>query len=131
MTDQYPTGPWRGYFIDPRERGRQRMELLLEFGNERITGEGRDIVGPFVVDGRYEPSEECHWTKSYVGQHDVFYSGRKQGKCIVGTWELDGLSGGFKVWPLGQGTGDDDSVGEELAEPVGAVGAVVDCDGRD
>jgi hypothetical protein len=135
MDDQFPTGPWRVFYTDPRERGHQRMDhLTLEFGTGRITGEGRDVVGPFVVDGRYELSGDCRLTKSYVGQHDVFYFGRKQGKAIVGVWELDGLRGGFRVWPLGHGAGEDESVGEELAEPVEAVGAVVVTgahDGRD
>jgi hypothetical protein len=30
------------------------MDLVLEFGNGRITGEGNDNVGPFIISGRYE-----------------------------------------------------------------------------
>jgi hypothetical protein len=103
------------------------MDLLMEFENGRITGEGRDIVGPFVIDGRYE-HDECRWQKVYVAAHSVYYAGRKQGKSIAGTWELPGLQGGFKIWPLAHGAGDDESMGEtvEVAEPVEAVGVVVD-----
>lgn len=100
------------------------MDLVLEFGNGRITGEGRDVVGPFVIDGRYDANRECHWTKFYVGQHDVFYAGRKQGRGIAGTWELNGLRGGFRLWPLAHGSGEDDSVGEELGQPVEAIGVM-------
>ena len=123
--DQFPSGPWRGYYTydDPK---RHPMDLVMEFGNGRITGDGTDIIGAFIIDGRYEANGECRWTKSYVARHDVFYAGSRQGKGIAGTWELDPLRGGFRVWPLGSGAGDDDSVGEETTEPVEAVGVLVE-----
>jgi hypothetical protein len=115
MDEQFPSGPWQGYYTyDNPER--HRMDLVMEFSGGRVTGEGTDPVGPFVLDGRYDAaSGECHWTKTYVGAHDVFYAGRRQGKGIAGTWELDSLRGGFRIWPVGSGTDDGVSV-EESAE---------------
>src|SRR5436305_10821562 len=80
------------------------MELNLTFRNGVLTGEGRDWVGPFTVRGRYGVLDgRCHWTKRYVGKHDVFYMGYNEGKGIWGTWELisSGLRGGFHIWPEG------------------------------
>lgn len=102
------------------------MDLSLEFGNGRITGEGRDRVGQFIVSGRYDSGGgECHWTKTYVSSHDIYYVGCHQGKNISGTWELDSLRGGFKIWPVGSGTDEDDVKAEALEEPVDAVGVVI------
>jgi hypothetical protein len=102
------------------------MDLSLEFGKGMITGDGTDDIGPFVVRGRYDPkSKECHWTKTYVGMHDVFYSGVRQGKGIHGTWEVGEATGGFKIWPLAGSENDDDAEAEEKGEPVEAVGELV------
>ncbi len=38
------------------------------------------------------PARECHWTKTYVGAHDVFYKGFREGKGIWGTWEIQEVS---------------------------------------
>lgn len=64
------------------------MDLHLTFANGNLTGDGNDDVGRFLIKGRYEAtSHECHWTKSYVGGHDVFYRGFREGKGIWGTWK--------------------------------------------
>lgn len=87
------------------------MDLFLDFSSGRISGDGVDGVGQFVIAGSYDgDSGECHWVKTYVGAHDVFYRGFREGKGIWGTWELTGGSGGFQIWPLGA----DDK--EEVAE---------------
>ncbi len=83
------------------------MELLLEFTSGRITGEGMDGVGPFVIDGKYSiETSECHWDKTYVGRHTVGYRGfRDKGKGIWGTWSLDNdqYKGGFQIVPVDEG----------------------------
>ena len=49
------------------------MDLNLAFSNGTMSGDGNDDVGRFLIKGRYDaPSRECHWTKSYLGAHDVF-----------------------------------------------------------
>ena len=124
--DLFPSGPWRGYFLDRREPGRHQMDLSLEFVNGRVTGEGGDRVGPFVISGRYDSgSGECHWTKSYIAAHDLFYEGIRVGKSISGIWELDSFRGGFKIWPVGSGTGENEVKAEALEQPVDAVGVVI------
>ena len=82
-----------------------------------------DDIGQFAVTGRFDCTNgECYWTKTYIGRHDVYYRGFRDGKGIWGLWELPNESGGFHIWPLGQ-EGD---LGHETAEepaPVEAVAA--------
>jgi len=86
------------------------MELRLTFCNGVLTGEGRDRVGPFVIKGRYYVEDgKCHWTKGYLGKHDVLYQGYNEGTGVWGTWEIPRqwrtlwfrLHGGFHIWPEG------------------------------
>lgn len=100
------------------------MDLDLSFANGTMTGTGSDNVGRFLIRGRYDTSnQECYWTKSYIGAHDVFYRGFREGRGIWGTWEIGRLSrGGFHIWPLGSGAGEEESVSTEQPEPVEAIG---------
>ena len=78
------------------------MDLILEFRDGRISGEGSDGIGPFGIDGEYgEGSGECSWIKTYFGRHSVAYSGFAEGKGIWGTWNVMGSTGGFHIWPIG------------------------------
>lgn len=81
------------------------MDLMLSFADGRITGDGADTVGLFIISGSYdEAGGECDWIKGYVGAHDVVYRGFREGKGIWGTWEIhQGWRGGFQIWPLGDG----------------------------
>jgi hypothetical protein len=81
---------------------------------------GSDDVGKFIIRGRYTArAGECHWTKTYAGAHDVFYRGFREGKGIWGTWELGPAeTGGFRIWPLGQSGGDQDSESNVETKPV-------------
>ena len=81
------------------------MDLILEFQNRIISGEGADGIGAFVIDGHYYPKEgECSWIKTYVGRHSVEYTGYREQKGIWGMWTLYGTKGGFHIWPIGDGT---------------------------
>ena len=123
----FPSGPWTGFYLYNGDRNRHRMDLALDFGNGLITGEGTDDIGPFVVRGRFDAgTKECHWTKAYVGKHDVFYKGFGEGNGIWGTWEMHAFHGGFKIWPLAHGQTDDDAETEAKTQPVDAVGELVD-----
>jgi len=99
------------------------MDLRLEFSNGLMTGEGNDDVGPFIIKGRYDAATlECYWTKSYIGAHDVFYRGFREGKGIWGVWQIKLLShGGFHIWPRQAGEGEEDAEAMEQAEPVDAI----------
>ena len=116
---RFPSGPWTGFFLQRLVPGRHLMELRLTFRRGEVTGEGRDWVGAFIVRGRYDTADgRCHWSKRYVGKHDVFYNGFNEGKGIWGTWEIPASReyprqhGGFHIWPEGMA----DPTGQHLTE---------------
>jgi hypothetical protein len=136
---RFPSGRWSGFFLQKELPGKHMMELLLSFSQGILKGEGRDRVGQFIMTGRYTLGDgKCHWTKSYIGRHDVFYQGFNEGKGIWGTWEIPaspgdrGYRGGFNIWPEGMAdpTNSELKAAQELpvsveapievAEPVGA-----------
>ena len=120
----FPSGPWTGFY-NYRPGDRHRMDLHLTFANSNMTGDGNDDIGRFMIKGRYDAAtRECHWTKTYVGAHDVFYRGFREGKGIWGTWEINIFGhGGFHIWPRGAGEGEAQS---ESADTGRASGC--DCD---
>jgi hypothetical protein len=99
------------------------MDLQLAFANGSLSGDGSDDVGPFLIKGRYNPTNlECHWTKSYIGKHDVFYRGFREGKGIWGTWEMGTYGrGGFHIWPRSAGDAEETSESAEQAAPVDVI----------
>lgn len=100
--DDYPDGPWTGFYLQGQIRDRQ--ELDLKFHDGWMTGDGIDGVGRFFIRGRYDrDTGQVWWTKSYPGSHDVFYEGYRDGKGIWGTWRVEFERGGFHIWPKGQG----------------------------
>jgi len=115
---RFPSGPWTGFFVQKYPPlGRQGMELLLTFRDGGMSGEGRDRVGKFIITGRYDVADgRCHFTKRYIGRHDVFYNGFNEGKGIWGGWQIPAadfrpeLRGGFYIWPEGMS----DPTGSEL-----------------
>ena len=70
-----------------------------------MTGEGRDMIGSFLIRGKYNIDDgKCHWSKRYVGKHDVAYQGYNEGKGIWGVWEIPPTwRGGFHIWPTAMG----------------------------
>jgi hypothetical protein len=116
----FPSGPWVGFYNYSDDRRKHRMDLMLDFGNRTITGDGNDDVGAFVIRGFFDTnSRECYWTKSYVGAHDVFYRGFREGKGIWGTWEIsDEYHGGFHIWPRSQGEGEEETESNEATQPL-------------
>ena len=122
---RFPSGPWVGFFLQRELPGRHRMELHLTFTQGRLTGEGRDWVGPFTVRGRYNLADgKCSWNKRYTGQHDVAYQGYNEGKGIWGIWEFPfrvyGMSsrGGFHIWPKGMADSTSEHLAEEADVPI-------------
>lgn len=80
------------------------MDLVLDFKDGIISGEGADGIGLFVISGLYSTSSgECSWIKQYVGRHDVSYRGFREAKGIWGTWNVGVGKGGFHIWPLAEG----------------------------
>ena len=118
----FPSGPWTGFY-NYRPGGRHRMALHLNFVNGILNGEGCDDIGKFLIKGCYDAStRECYWTKSYIGAHDVFYRGFREGKGIWGTWEITIRDhGGFHIWPRRAGEGEVEHQAAAEAEPVDAI----------
>jgi hypothetical protein len=124
---RFPSGPWKGFFLQPELPGRHWMELDLTFRRGLLRGEGRDWVGPFHFRGRYDvETGRCSWTKQYVGRHALYYQGYNEGKGIWGTWEWnrpDPWRGGFHIWPVAMGDPTRPALAEALelpAEPLPA-----------
>ena len=99
------------------------MELALSFASGTLSGDGVDDVGRFLIKGRYDAATcECYWTKTYVGRHDVFYRGFREGKGIWGRWEIGTLShGGFHIWPRGAEPAEEQSESEAEPEVADAI----------
>jgi hypothetical protein len=118
---RFPSGPWTGYFLQPEfPPGKHMMEMLLTFRNGQMTGEGRDWVGPFIIQGSYSVQDgKCHWTKKILDKHDVAYKGFNEGKGIWGVWEISGYgTGGFHIWPEGMPDPTGSHLTEEAALPI-------------
>lgn len=99
----YPSGKWDGFW-EQKEFGRQSMSAFsLRFEGGTISGEGKDIVGPFVFHGLCEASTgKVSLVKQYLGRHRVHYQGEPDGEgCIFGTWNIEGHnSGPFLMRPV-------------------------------
>lgn len=106
LDDVPPLGPWTGYYLYGYGGSKHRMRLGLMFTRDgMIRGKGVDDIAPFHIDGSFDgPTGKTKWTKAYVGQHTVEYSGIYSHRAICGDWTLIGLTGGFWIWPdvLGQ-----------------------------
>jgi hypothetical protein len=130
---RFPSGPWVGYFLQKQIPGKHTMELRLTFKQGRMTGDGRDWVGLFVIHGRYSIEDgKCYWSKRYLGRHDVFYQGFNEGKGIWGRWEISAdqnrgvaLHGGFHIWPEGMADSAHEVLHEEADVPVEAEAITV------
>ncbi|QJW94079.1 hypothetical protein [Frigoriglobus tundricola] len=99
----YPSGRWDGFWVHSTV-GRGPMEpLTLRFAAGAVTGDGRDVVGPFTFFGEYdEATGEVRMAKQYLGKHCVLYVGRPDGEgSIQGTWSIGPFgSGPFLLRPV-------------------------------
>ena len=116
---RFPSGPWHGFFLMAHMPGRHRMELHLSFRQGVMTGEGRDMIGPFLIRGKYNLDDgKCLWSKRYVGKHDVAYQGYNEGKGIWGLWEIPPTwRGGFHIWPAAMGDPTNHTLSKAIDEP--------------
>ena len=117
---RFPSGPWQGFFLMAHLPGRHRMELHLSFQQGVMTGEGRDMIGSFLIRGKYNLDDgKCSWSKRYIGKHDVAYQGYNEGKGIWGLWEIPpAWRGGFHIWPTAMGDPTSPKLAEAIDEPV-------------
>ena len=80
----YPSGQWEGFW-QQQGMGRQSMTaFLLRFEAGEVSGEGRDVVGPFQFTGAYDTrTGTVALMKQYLGKHRVVYRGQPDGEgCI-------------------------------------------------
>lgn len=122
------SGQWTGYYAYQSGHPRYRMGLGLRFGQGRIVGDGQDAIGGFVIRGRYDlPTREVWWSKGYIGNHEVHYSGLRVGKAIQGIWATgQHATGEFRIWPVGHGD-DGEEVGEikEVEKPMPEISVAI------
>jgi hypothetical protein len=107
----YPSGRWDGFWVQAHW-GRQPMTpFTLRFADGRVTGDGRDVIGPFTFEGTYDArTGAVRMVKQYLGKHRVLYVGEPDGEgSISGTWSIgDAYSGTFLLRPrLAKPTGDE------------------------
>jgi len=78
--------------------GRQPMHnLMIEFVNDQLEGNGDDLVGSFVLSGHLQ-GDQIAIRKQYLGKHVIDYHGKSEGEGIYsGDWSFGGLVGG-KWW---------------------------------
>lgn len=120
----FPSGPWTGFYNYGSSARKHRMDLVLTFADRAVSGDGCDDIGQFLVSGRFDDTNgECYWTKTYVGGHDVYYRGFREGKGIWGLWELTVDSGGFHIWPRGEEECEQEHESAEEPRPLEAVAA--------
>jgi hypothetical protein len=119
-----PSGPWTGYYLYGDAGPKHTMRLGLMFAPDgRIRGEGIDGVGPFfVIDGLFNrATSEASWTKTYVGRHNVEYSGIYSQRSICGNWTLKRRTGGFWIWPEALAQSEEAAAPTEVEQPLEPV----------
>jgi hypothetical protein len=94
------------------------MELQLSFRRGLMSGEGRDMIGEFLIRGQYSVDNgKCRWTKTYIGKHDVAYNGYNEGRGIWGLWDIPPTwRGGFHIWPEAMGDPTLTTLGQAIDE---------------
>jgi hypothetical protein len=125
---RFPSGKWLGFWTQDvlGAKLKPKQEMVLTFAKGEIHGEGRDLIGGFLIRGFYSVADgKCRWMKRYVGKHDVSYEGFNEGKGIWGTWHLDQLRGGFHIWPEGMSDPSQQTLAAEAEAPVEALGEPV------
>jgi hypothetical protein len=139
---RFPSGEWKGFWLQRGFPGRQWMALSLEFRAGNVTGEGRDLVGDFLLNGTYAlDTGKCSLIKTYVGRYSVVYDGANEndGKWIWGVWKLPLDTGGFHIWPKGEADPTLHRKSAQQALPAAAptekklvpIGAAEDAEGSD
>jgi hypothetical protein len=99
--ESVPSGPWTGFFNDRAGGERHRVNLVVTFVGEIVSGQGEDRGGVFGLAGRYDlKSEEILCTKTYYGGAILQCRAFFEGEGIWGTWSgAGGETGGFQLWP--------------------------------
>jgi hypothetical protein len=118
---RFPSGKWIGFWVQRVILGRQYMNLQLMFAANRVSGEGSDRVGDFLINGEYDLRDgRCVMHKRYVEAHDVLYEGKNEddGLWLWGLWSIRSFDrGGFHLWPAGENDPTGRTLSAELQQP--------------
>ena len=98
---RFPTGPWKGYWLQDGETG--LMDLSLAFVEGIVVGSGKDLIGEFDLQGVYSVEERSiALKKTYRGKHEVWYRGRPIQGELMGEWTIADTParGGWRLWPV-------------------------------
>lgn len=98
MHPHFPSGQWEGFYLHFGQK--YKKENILNFCDGIVSGHGTDGIGSYTWKGKYDTEDgNCHMTKTYVGAHQVFYSGIVDENGFWGHWKLQFMSDGFHLWP--------------------------------
>ncbi|CAF0934861.1 unnamed protein product [Adineta ricciae] len=95
----------QGYYTQWGQQFDMQFDMFA-MTNGRISGQGDDTVGGFVINGEYTslPGEERYefqFNKHYIGQHDVQYCGtitqNESQFFFDGYWSIGNLTDGFHL----------------------------------
>ncbi|CAF4114034.1 unnamed protein product [Adineta steineri] len=95
----------QGYYIQWGEKFDMKFDMFV-MSNGYISGQGEDVIGGFVINGKYtslsdEEDFEFQFKKHYIGKHDVEYSGiitQDESQFFFdGNWFIDNLSDNFHL----------------------------------
>ena len=118
MHPHFPSGEWEGFFVYFRGGEQYKMAFHLNFKDGMVTGSGADAVNAFTWKGKYSLEDfTCRMVKSYP-THQVFYDGRADENGIWGLWKMDFFTGGFHIWPKGNGVGKAVEEVEKVSESI-------------
>lgn len=90
------SGLWSGYYEQYGKRHPQ--EMVLDFADGLVRGDGKDGLGTFTLEGEYRVGDDgirLGWIKTYDGAHSVLYLGTVGAGGIEGQWSIGRTHGGF------------------------------------
>lgn len=99
-----PSGLWAGHYKQHLVDNAQ--EMVLEFADGIIRGDGKDSLGDFTIEGEYRVEARVTrmgWIKTYERAHSVLYLGSFDGDRIVGKWSVRTRRGRFALQPARRG----------------------------
>lgn len=88
---------WHGWYAQNGHRTDMIFETL-KIKKSKIRGHGSDVNGEFEIKGKVD-HDKVEFTKQYIGQHAVEYSGTLEGHTLSGKWSISsfGLEDEFEL----------------------------------
>ena len=120
---RFPSGPWKGFFLQPGMSGRSWMEIRLTFRKGELRGEGRDWGGESLFRGRSEvETGKCLVEQTVYAASTPFITrdttkGKVFGGCGQEWLPQPHHRGGYHIWPVAMGDPTEQRLAEALEEP--------------